>query len=123
MVSVAAHAHGFAGRARGSGTVVDADLVAHVARTAGGGGDVLGAMLHRPRGDIAGKGDDALLDLQQDLAGIERVVMGHPVVDLVGDAGVGTHVAHGPLAAVAARGTVIGRGGEVAVAEIGRAHV
>src|SRR3546814_13361077 len=113
MVSVAAHAHGFAGRARGSGTVVDADLVAHVARTAGGRGDVLGAMLHRPRGDIAGKGDAALLELQQDLAGIQRVVMGPPVVDLVGDTGVGTDVAHRTLAAMSASGTVIARGGEV----------
>src|SRR5690606_40270147 len=73
----------------GSGAVVDADPVAHVAHAAGRGGKILGPMFHRARRHVAGEDGDAAVDLEQDLAGVEAVVLGQPVDDVVGDAGVG----------------------------------
>src|SRR5690606_33711163 len=113
-------AHRLAWWAAGGGTVVDADPVAHVAHAAGRGGEVLGTVLHRARGHVAGEDGDAAVDLEQDLAGVQGVVLGEPVDDVVGDAGVGAHIAGRALAAVAAFGAdvlaVRIRRGEVAVA-------
>src|SRR5690606_27953674 len=53
------------------------------------GGKILGPMFHRARRHVAGEDGDAAVDLEQDLAGVEAVVLGQPVDDVVGDAGVG----------------------------------
>src|SRR5690606_7665712 len=50
------------------------------------GGDVLGAVFHRAHRDIAGQGHHAVLDHQQDFAGVDVVGVGEAVDDVVADA-------------------------------------
>src|SRR5690606_26478323 len=96
-------AHRLAGRPERCGAVVHSDLVAHVAYAAGVGGDVLGAVLHRPHGHVAGQGNHAVLDHQQDLAGVDVVVIGQAVDDVVANPLVGALVALRPAPAESAR--------------------
>src|SRR5690606_21268545 len=79
-------AHRLAGRPERGRAVVHPDLVAHVAHAAGVGGDVLGAVFHRAHRDIAGQGHHAVLDHQQDFAGVDVVGVGEPIDDVVADA-------------------------------------
>src|SRR5690606_39488653 len=79
-------AHRLARRPERGRAVVHPDLVAHVAHAAGVGGDVLGAVFHRAHRDIASQGHDAVLDHQQDFAGVDVVGVGEAIDDVVADA-------------------------------------
>src|SRR5690606_32126958 len=80
--------------------VVDPDPVVQHADAAHFRGDVLGQVLHPALLHLAGQGDFAAFDLQQDLRGIQVRVDGETVDQLVGDALGGSQVAPGAATAV-----------------------
>src|SRR5690606_21766426 len=72
--------------ASAAGAVADADLVAHVAHAGAAVGQALGAMLHPALRDHAAERGDAVAHLDGDVAGVQVVRFGEPLVQVLADA-------------------------------------